>query len=122
MFERIDSGCNHKEAARPSSWKERSIAPTGVPDHRPQSANGPEELLPDALSLAQASRLLPGRPHPSTLWRWRKKGVRGIKLKTVQIGGRVWVTRSAIADFAVRCRPRARQPPGAEARRKKQSS
>jgi Protein of unknown function (DUF1580) len=68
-------------------------------DLRPKADSPLQQLLDGALPLADAARLLPGRPHPSTVWRWRKKGVRGIKLETLQIGGRVWVTRSAIADF-----------------------
>jgi hypothetical protein len=36
----------------------------------------PETLL----SLTEAAALLPGRPHVSTLHRWRLRGVRGVKL------------------------------------------
>src|SRR5271154_5104019 len=54
------------------------------------------ELL---ISLAAASKLLPGRPSITTLWRWHHRGVRGVKLETVVIGGRRYTSREAIARF-----------------------
>src|ERR1700722_12718296 len=51
------------------------------------------------LTLAEAARLLPKRPNPATLWRWRTKGVRGVRLKTSMIGGRRYVTRAALQRF-----------------------
>ena len=29
------------------------------------------------LTLAQAAKILPGRPNLATLWRWRTRGIRG---------------------------------------------
>lgn len=52
------------------------------------------------LSLADAARALPGRPHASTLWRWRTRGVAGRKLETVSLGGRVYTSREALQRFA----------------------
>jgi hypothetical protein len=51
------------------------------------------------LPLAEAARLLPKRPNPATLWRWRTKGVRGVRLRTSMIGGRRYVTRAALREF-----------------------
>jgi Protein of unknown function (DUF1580) len=51
------------------------------------------------LTLAQAARLLPNHPNPVTLWRWRKKGIRGVKLQTELIGGRRFVYREALEQF-----------------------
>lgn len=45
----------------------------------------------ELLTLAQACRLLPKRPSPTTLWRWRTIGVRGVKLECLRVSGR-WVT------------------------------
>src|SRR4051812_32439228 len=44
------------------------------------------------LSLSNAGRHLPPRrcgrqPHPSTLYRWAKTGLRGTRLETIRIGG-----------------------------------
>jgi hypothetical protein len=54
------------------------------------------------LSLAEASKVLAGRPHISSLHRWRLRGVRGIKLETVMVGGRRFVSRAALEEFAAR--------------------
>jgi hypothetical protein len=51
------------------------------------------------LSLREATQLLPGRPHISTLHRWRLRGVRGIRLETVRVGGRRFVSTDALAKF-----------------------
>jgi hypothetical protein len=61
----------------------------------------PESIRPprDYLSMAQASHLLPGRPHISTLHRWRLRGVRGIRLQTCLVGGRRYTTEAWIAEF-----------------------
>jgi len=52
------------------------------------------------LSLTDAAKTLPGRPHVSSLHRWRLRGVRGVKLETILIGGRRYTTQEALARFA----------------------
>ena len=51
------------------------------------------------LSLADACKEIPGRPHISTLHRWRLRGVRGHRLETVLIGGRRFTSAEAIQEF-----------------------
>ncbi len=51
------------------------------------------------LTLSQAAAALPGRPHLSTLHRWRLRGVRGIRLETCLIGGRRFTTDQWLRDF-----------------------
>jgi hypothetical protein len=51
------------------------------------------------LSLAQAAALLPGRPHISTLHRWRTRGVRGVRLSTILIGGQRRVALTELHRF-----------------------
>ena len=51
------------------------------------------------LSLREAAQLLPGRPHIATLHRWRLRGVKGIKLKTIKVGGRRFVSRESLEEF-----------------------
>jgi Protein of unknown function (DUF1580) len=59
-----------------------------------------EETL---VSLAEAVCLLPGRrPHSSTLWRWYRRGVHGVRLETVVVGGRRFTSRAAIERFIQR--------------------
>jgi len=59
-----------------------------------------EELL----TFAEVARLLPRRrggakTAVSTLWRWSKRGSRGVVLETVHVGGNVYVSRDALRDF-----------------------
>ena len=65
------------------------------------------------VSLADASKILPGNPHVSTLHRWRLRGVRGVKLPTVLIGGRRFVDRQSLAEFvaAVTAAAAGKPPP-----------
>ncbi|TWT86244.1 hypothetical protein Mal64_37830 [Pseudobythopirellula maris] len=51
------------------------------------------------LTLAQAAAELPGRPHLSTLHRWRLRGVRGVRLRTCVVGGRRFTTHRWLRDF-----------------------
>jgi hypothetical protein len=53
-------------------------------------------------TFAEASKGLPGRPHPSTFWRWHRRGVRGIRLEAVVIGGRRYTSVEAIQRFVQR--------------------
>ena len=57
---------------------------------------------------------LTGQPKPnvSTLWRWCLKGCKGVKLESVCIGSKRYVTASAIERFiAARSEPGAPTPP-----------
>ena len=51
------------------------------------------------LSITVAAREVPGRPHVSTIWRWVNRGIRGIKLETVMVGGRRFTSREALERF-----------------------
>jgi hypothetical protein len=51
------------------------------------------------LSLSEAAASLPGRPHLSTLHRWRLRGVRGIRLETCLVGGARYTSREALQRF-----------------------
>lgn len=44
----------------------------------------------------------PGRPHIATCWRWINRGVRGVKLETVLIGGRRFTSLEALQRFVER--------------------
>ena len=54
-----------------------------------------EELL----SLSQAAKIIPGRPHVLTVHRWSRKGLRGVRLETVVIGGKRFTTTAALNRF-----------------------
>lgn len=51
------------------------------------------------MQLSQAAQELPGRPAVSTVWRWTR-GVRGVCLESVVIGGRRFTSREALQRFA----------------------
>jgi hypothetical protein len=51
------------------------------------------------LSLREAANCLPGRPHLSTLHRWRTRGVRGVRLITERVGGRRMVAADELQRF-----------------------
>lgn len=55
------------------------------------------------LTLPEAARLLPGRPSTCTLWRWRSRGVYGVRLDSCLIGGRRYTSREAIERFVAGC-------------------
>jgi hypothetical protein len=71
----------------------------------------------DLLTIAEAARLLPGKPHPSTLWRWHTRGISGVRLRTVLCGGRRFVERSAINEFCAALTAAAEPQPSAPAER-----
>lgn len=56
------------------------------------------------LSLAEAAASLPKldgrRPHVSSLWRWCRKGLRGVRLEYVRIGQRLCTSAEALDRFA----------------------
>jgi len=58
------------------------------------------------LGLSEAARQLPAingrRIHPSSLWRWARKGIAGERLEHGKLGGRIVVTMDGIRQFAER--------------------
>jgi hypothetical protein len=52
------------------------------------------------LSIADAARRLPGKPHLSTVWRWITSGTRYGKLESVVIGGQRFTSAEALQRFA----------------------
>ena len=57
------------------------------------------------LTLPDAAKRLPRRRrdrpvHVSTLYRWISRGVRGVRLEAVQIGGSLYVSQQSLQRFA----------------------
>jgi hypothetical protein len=52
--------------------------------------------------LAEAAKCVPGNPHISTLIRWWKRGVKGVILETLIVGGRRFTSVEAIQRFLAR--------------------
>ncbi len=57
-------------------------------------------------SLSEITRLLPPyqgrRLHTSTLWRWSSRGLRGIRLETIRLGGRILCSVEAVTRFSAK--------------------
>jgi hypothetical protein len=51
------------------------------------------------LTIPQACQIIPGRPVSTTVHRWSKRGIRGVRLQTALIGGRRYTSREAIRRF-----------------------
>ena len=51
---------------------------------------------------SEAAKVFPGRPNSSTIWRWHKCGIKGIRLETIVVGGRRYTSREAIGRFIER--------------------
>ena len=56
------------------------------------------------ISLSEAAKRSPGRPHSATIWRWCRKGVRSrsgttIKLEHVRVGGKIFTTEGSLSQF-----------------------
>jgi len=54
------------------------------------------------LTISQAAKSLPTRPNVSTVWRWIQRGVRGVTLDSVVIGGRRLTSKEALQSFVER--------------------
>ena len=65
----------------------------------------------------EATKYIPGRPNPATVWRWYKRGVRGVRLETAVVGGRRYTSRQAIQRFIDRCTAAADGPTASSLRR-----
>lgn len=54
-----------------------------------------EQLIP----IGEAAAHIPGRPHRATIWRWIQRGIRGVVLDSVRVGGRRYTSVEAIHRF-----------------------
>lgn len=61
------------------------------------------------LTLGQARNLFPKPPSLNTMWRWRTKGINGVKLPAVKCGPRWLTAKNAIREF-IRLQTVAVQP------------
>ena len=58
-----------------------------------------ETELSDLIPLGEACKLLPGRPHRSTVFRWAQKGREGVRLKVVSVGKTRCTTERWLMEF-----------------------
>lgn len=51
------------------------------------------------ISVTQAAKRCPTRPHVATVWRWIRRGCRGVRLETVLVGGKRRTSAEALDRF-----------------------
>lgn len=73
------------------------------------------------LTISQAAKSLPMRPNVSTVWRWVQRGVRGVKLDTVLVGGRRYTSKEALQSFIEQSTAAADAPPVRTSRQREAS-
>ena len=59
-------------------------------------------LTEDLISMSEAAKDLPTRPAVTQLYRWARRGVRGVVLETVYVGHGIYTSRQAIRRFLAR--------------------
>ena len=69
---------------------------------RVEAFTNDEELLPIKDVARLVPRFGPKAIHYSTVWRWCIKGMHGIRLEHVRVGGRICTTRRALDAFIQR--------------------
>jgi hypothetical protein len=62
-------------------------------------------LTEDIISLSDAAKSLPTRPHFATVWRWAERGLRGRRLETYKIGARHVTSTQALHRFLEATQP-----------------
>jgi hypothetical protein len=53
----------------------------------------------DYLTMEEAAASLPNKPHPVTVARWARHGIRGVRLKSVVFGRQRYTTRAYLEEF-----------------------
>jgi len=61
----------------------------------------PDTRQPEYLTLAEAAATLPVPRCHMTLWRWSRRGVCGVRLRTEQIGRTIVTTRKWLREFGL---------------------
>jgi hypothetical protein len=62
-------------------------------------------LSDDPVTITEATKIFPGRPHKNTLRRFCQRGVRGVKLAHFYCGAKLCTTRAAIDAFLIATNP-----------------
>ncbi len=66
---------------------------------KPETENSLSLLTEDLKSFNQVPSILEERVHVSTVWRWAKRGIGGIRLETIKLGGKTFTTSQALTRF-----------------------
>jgi hypothetical protein len=75
----------------------------------------------EIITFGRAAQLLPsvnGKPvHSTSVWRWGRKGVRGLRLECLRIGGRFVTSMEAVERFGKALAELPADPAGGASRR-----
>jgi len=91
---------------------------TSLPKRVQRHAGGAERRIgadEQLITLTEATKLLPEvdgkKPAVCTLWRWCRKGLRGMFLEYVRVGRKICTTREALLRFFTDLAELDEQPP-----------
>ena len=59
-------------------------------------------LAEDTISIGEVVNELPGNHSKTTVWRWTTRGLNGVRLESVKIGGRTFTSKQALHRFLLR--------------------
>ena len=77
----------------------------------------------NVMPLSEAARTLPGRPAVSSVWRWCQKGIAGVRLESLVVGGRRCVSTESLQRFAERvtAAKEGKRPPSRTSRQRQRA-
>ena len=82
-----------------------------------------DPLSKDLITIGQAAKLVVGRPHSHSVYRWSHYGLRGVLLETVKVNQKLYTTPDALRRFLLDTQEEklgspAKTPPKAKSSRK----
>ncbi len=66
---------------------------------KPTPRNQMRLLTEDLIGMKEVPPTLPTRVHIATVWRWANRGIRGVKLETIRLGGKTLTSQQALTRF-----------------------
>ncbi len=62
-------------------------------------SNPMQLLTEDLLGMNEVPPVLQKRVNVSTVWRWANRGIKGVKLETIKLGGKTLTSQQALTRF-----------------------
>lgn len=59
-------------------------------------------MTEELIGINQVPKTLQNRVHVSTIWRWTNRGIKGVKLETIKLGGKTLTSHQALTRFLER--------------------
>lgn len=66
---------------------------------KPLACNPMHLLTEDLLGMNEVPPILQKRVNVSTVWRWTNRGIKGVKLETIKLGGKTLTSQQALTRF-----------------------